>query len=443
MQAERLPLSKIIYYGIGSFGWSLSINIISVMLLYLYLPPSNTGMVNLVPQITILGIFNLIALVMASGRLFDAIVDPFIAGWSDRSGHPKGRRIPLMALAVIPMVIFSVLMFFPPVRTESQLNLLWLGAIQLGYYFFFGLYGIPFNALVAELGHYPHGKMHLSTAQSVGFMVGVVASFSASALGNLIHAIYPAQEVIRCNQYAVILLNLLAGISMFVPVLFINEKRYVKQGVSTESVLSSLKAALGNRNFRIFAAADAAYFMSIAIITSGLLYYVKAILLLPEATALMLMGLMIVITLAFYPVVNMLEKRFSKKRMMVTTFFTMVFVFSSIFWLGRYPFAPILQAVMLIVSFGIPDGFLGILPPTVIADIADADAKATGQNKEGMYFGMRALFQKFGQTAGIMIFAMLTLYGKDPGNDLGLRLSGLVGAALCLFSGIVYLRYQE
>ncbi|CAK9253497.1 unnamed protein product [Sphagnum jensenii] len=41
-----------------------------------------------------------------------------------------------------------------------------------------------------------------------------------------------------------------------------------------------------------------------------------------------------------------------------------------------------------------------------------------------MYFGMRALFQKLGQTLGIMAFAMLTLYGKDPGHDYGLRLSG-------------------
>ena len=193
----------------------------------------------------------------------------------------------------------------------------------------------------------------------------------------------------------------------------------------------------------MFAFADAAYFMSIAIITSGLLYYVKAMLFLPEATGTLLMGLMVIITLAFYPIVNILEKSISKKKMMVVAFFAMAFVFLSIFWLGHYPFSPLLQAVLLMVIFGIPDGFLGILPNTVVADIAEADAKATGQNKEGMYFGMRALFQKFGQTMGIMVFAMLTLYGKDPGNDDGLRISGLVGAVLCFVAGLVYTRYKE
>lgn len=400
-------------------------------------------MVNLVPQLVLLGVFNIIALVTASGRLFDAVVDPLIAGWSDRSKHRKGRRIPFMAVAILPMVVFAILMFFPPFHHESNWNLVWLAGIQLAYYFFFGLYVIPYNALLAELGHYPNGKMQLSTAQSVGFIIGVVVSSSAPALANAIKEMLPHLSVLHSNQYAIVLLNIVGGLSMAAPVLFIDEKKYVVPGMATESVFKSLKTALGNHNFRIFALADAAYFMSIAIITSGLLYYVKAMLLLPEATGTLLMGLMVVITLAFYPLVNKLEKKFSKKKMIVLTFFSMVYVFGSIFWLGKYPFSPMLQAVMLMVTFGIPDGFLGILPNAVLAEVAEADAKATGQNKEGMYFGMRGLFQKLGQTLGIMLFAMLTLYGKDPGHDFGLRLSGIVGAVLCLFAGLVYTRFRE
>ena len=183
--------------------------------------------------------------------------------------------------------------------------------------------------------------------------------------------------------------------------------------------------------------------MSIALITGGLLFYVKAMLLLPEAIGTALLALMVFITLLLYPVVNIMEKKVSKKKMMVATFLFMSLVFGSVYWLGQYPFAPILQGVMLMVAFGIPDSFLSILPNAVLGEIAEADAKITGQNKEGMYFGMRALFQKLGQTLGIMAFAMLTLYGKDPGHDRGLRLSGLVGAVLCLFAGLVYTRYKE
>ena len=128
---------------------------------------------------------------------------------------------------------------------------------------------------------------------------------------------------------------------------------------------------------------------------------------------------------------------------MSVSLLAMVAVFGAIFYLSKFPFSLVMQGVMLMVIFGVPDSFLGILPNTVIADIAQEDAKRTGQNNEGMYFGMRALFQKFGQTMGIMIFAMLTLYGKDPGNDFGLRLSGVVGAVLCFSAAMVYTRYKE
>jgi GPH family glycoside/pentoside/hexuronide:cation symporter len=69
---------------------------------------------------------------MPAGRLFDAFIDPFIASFSDRSKNPKGRRIPLMRIATVPMVIFAILMFMPPFRTENGLNIVWIGVIQFG-----------------------------------------------------------------------------------------------------------------------------------------------------------------------------------------------------------------------------------------------------------------------------------------------------------------------
>ena len=400
-------------------------------------------MVNLVPQIVFFGFFNIIALVTAGGRLFDAVVDPFIAGWSDRNKNPKGRRVPMMAKAIIPMMLFAILMFFPPFHSESKTNLVWLALIQLVYYFFYGMYIIPYNALLAELGRTPESKIHLSTAQSVGFIVGMVVASSITAIAASIKYFIPAISVFASHQYAIIILNVLGAACMFIPVLFINEKKYVVPAIVTEPVLKSLKTAFANPHFRVFALADASFFMCIALISAGLLYYVKAILLLPESAGTLLMGLMVLVTLIFFPLVTFLAKKLTKKKLIISAFFAMALVFLSLYRLGHYPLSPVAQAVLLMVIFGIPNAFLNVLPTALLAEIADADAKATGQRKEGMYFGMRALFQKFGQTLGIMIFSILTLYGKDPGHDLGLRLNGIAGALLCVFAGLVYTRYKE
>ena len=85
----------------------------------------------------------------------------------------------------------------------------------------------------------------------------------------------------------------------------------------------------------------------------------------------------------------------------------------------------------------------GKLRVAILADIAEHDALRSGQRKEGMFFAARTLMQKIGQTFGILVFAALTTFGKDPGQDLGIRLSGLVGFALCLVAGFVFIRYNE
>ena len=62
-----------------------------------------------------------------------------------------------------------------------------------------------------------------------------------------------------------------------------------------------------------------------------------------------------------------------------------------------------------------------------------------------MFFGLRAFFQKIGQTGGVTVFAMLTTLGKDPGPCVrgAFRLSGIACAVLCAIAALVYTRYNE
>ena len=60
-----------------------------------------------------------------------------------------------------------------------------------------------------------------------------------------------------------------------------------------------------------------------------------------------------------------------------------------------------------------------------------------------MFFAVKYLFVKLGQTLGGAVFAFLLVYGKDPGNDFGLRLNGICGFALCLLALIVFSNFQE
>ena len=113
MAARKLTYKYILAYSAGMAGWSILINIVSVMLIYIYLPPNNAGLNTLIPPVVYFGFFSILALIAAGGRLFDAISDPLIAWLSDRSENKKGRRVPFMRIAWIPAVLFCMAVFLP------------------------------------------------------------------------------------------------------------------------------------------------------------------------------------------------------------------------------------------------------------------------------------------------------------------------------------------
>jgi GPH family glycoside/pentoside/hexuronide:cation symporter len=67
----------------------------------------------------------------------------------------------------------------------------------------------------------------------------------------------------------------------------------------------------------------------------------------------------------------------------------------------------------------------------------------TGEQKEGLYYAVRNFATKLGQTLGLFIFAILTILGKDPQNDLGIRLSGVIGMGLCFLAAFLFSQYKD
>jgi len=443
MQIKELPLGKEIAYAAGMMGWSIMTNIIIVMLPYFYLPPNNSGLTPLVPQLLVFGAFNILSLIAASGRLFDAFYDPFIASVSDGSKNPNGRRIPIMRYAIIPAVIFCGLIFHPLVKTESTANAWWLTLMLIGFFMSVTTYIIPYNALLAELAHTADQKVKLSTFQQVGFVMGMILSAMTNNFADLIQHVFLVQERMEALQYTIYGLSIFSGIVMLLPIILINEKEYTEGKPTHIALLPAIKNTFRNANFKYYLISDFSYYTALSIISSGLLYFVTVLLKLPESAGGMFMGIMVVLSLFFYPFINYGAKRFGRKPLVLFAFGVLSLIFVTIYFLGRMPFSPTMQMYILVICASFPLAALGILPNAILADIAQKDTTETGENHEGMFFAVKYLFVKLGQTLGIAIFAMLTIYGKDPGNDFGLRLNGVVGFVLCLFALLFFSRFKE
>lgn len=444
---ESLPLSKQIYFSLGQLGWSILINIVTFQLLYFYRPPENADFPYFITQAEFLLVLNAITLLLAGGRLFDAVTDPLIASYSDRSTHKKGRRIPFMAVASIPTAVFCVLMFMPPYHELTTTNLVWLGIMQVLFFFFLTVYLTPYFALIAELGHTSEQRLNLATYTAATWALGLLVSATTPALANVFAGAFDLERI-ASFQVAVAVLAVIGALLMLLPVFTIEERRYCASEPSSVPLMPALRHALKDSNFRFYVIADMTYFCAITLLNTGLIFF-TTVLLFPEdrikgeSMPAALGGIMVIGSALLYPVVNILARKLGKKMPIVYSFIYYGFLFTYIYFLGSLPFSADLQGFLLAIAAAVPLAFLGVLPNAVLADIAEHDGRKTGVRQEGLYFAARTLLQKFGVTAGTLIFAALTTFGKDPGDDLGIRLTGPLGLILCVIAAAFFLRYDE
>jgi GPH family glycoside/pentoside/hexuronide:cation symporter len=443
MPAVYFPFRKQLAYACGMVGWSMMTNIIIVMLPYFYLPPNNAGLKPLIPQLMLFGVLNILSVIAASGRFVDALFDPFIASLSDKSENPKGRRIPFMKWAILPAIIFCFLTFCPVEKGESSKNAVWLTCTLILFFMSVTTYIIPYNALLPELTETASEKVKLSSFQQVGFVLGMVISGFVNNYADLVQKFLHIISRDSAVQYTIGGLSLVAGFFMMIPVLFIDEKKYSTSKPSHLPLLPAIRKTFSNRNFKYYLISDFSYYMALSIISSGLLYFVTVLLGLPESDGGPLLGVMVLVSLMFYPLINYLSKKIGKKPIVLFSFFLLCIAFIAIYFLGKFPISPTAQIYCLLLLASFPLAALGILPNAILAEIAQDDAIKTKENREGMFFAVKYLFVKMGQTLGIALFAFLTVYGKDPGNDYGLRLNGLCGFVLCLLAFIFFSRFRE
>jgi GPH family glycoside/pentoside/hexuronide:cation symporter len=438
---DSLPLKIQVAYAIGQLGWAIPINLAGFWLIDLYsggFTPETEGAI-------VVGLA--LSLIAGGGRVFDAVTDPIIAKWSDEATFDRGRRLPFMLAGAFPAGVFSILLFTPIDTTASLTNVLWLAVISVCFYLSLTLYGTPYFALLPELSRDADDRVNLATGLAFGWAIGLVAAAQAPAIWNTIDSA-TAYARVESIQIAVTILSGIAVACMLVPVFVIDERSYVTSASSSRGLAETLRAFSQNREFLSYVVADFSYFAGLMLITASLPFYSK-VLLFPDETAFAetLVGaltLSVVLTwLVCYPAVNMLAKRYGKKRLIRSAFLMLGIVYCFITILGLVPIPPLVQAFGVSILSGIPMAFLAVLPNAVLGDIARIDAEQTGDAQEGMFYAGRTFVQKLGQSVGLFVLPVLLTFGRVPENDLGVRLSGVFGALLCFGAFVVFRYYRE
>ena len=410
---------QFILYAFGYTGIALFTQVVAMWAMYFYAPPVDVGRVAYVPVLTF-------GLILGIGRVVDAFTDPLVANWSDNLRSRWGRRIPFLALGGVPLSIFFILLWRPPVEGHATVNSIYLLLVISLFFFCMTLVTCPFLALLPEIAA-PRERITASTLLGSAYVLGLITGTAGSSF--------------LINKYSFATMGMVFGfiglLSLYAPVFFIREKSHVQ--MSRFHFKKSLWIVIKNKAFLPFIVGQIFFWFAFNIIIIGLPYIVTIRMSLPVAQTGVALSLALIVTFLSFPIVSHIARVKGKKWtfifVMLCSFAVLVGLATLGYWPGNIGIST--QSLIVITMAGIPLSGLFILPNALIADISDYDVKHTGEYREAMYYAFYGMVMK--ATIGISSFCLgllLNAFGYSSGNPLGIYLIAPL-AALSILTGIL------
>ena len=434
---ERLTGRTLYGYGLGSVaqgvaGQALSTSIVSQFLfLVIGMPALLVGTAIVISQIV------------------DAVVDPLLGLWSDRTRGRLGRRHPFMYAAAIPCAIAFYALWHPPAALGGTALFAYMLAVLVVVRLFTAMYEIPSAALAPELSRDYHLRTRLFAVRTYfgtvagGLMIVLLNVVflrhdATHPLGVLNRAGYSQWGSIAAGMILVSILWSSWSTHKLIPTLATPSRRTGGVGAMLAEVIGTLR----NPSF-------------LALMVSGLVSNIAggiAAALNPYLTLYFwglspqVSGLML---LAYGPAVYIgavqarpVSMQFGKKPAMIGLSAASVVVSLAPIALrlvGSMPangsplLIPILLAdQFLVVTFST---MTGVILASMFADLADDNAVRTGVRTEGLLFALNGLIPKIstgvGAFGGSALIAMVGFPARAQ--------QGTVAHSVLLELGLAYL----
>ena len=374
------------------------------------------------------------------GKIWDAIIDPFIGSISDHTKSRWGRRRPYLLFFAIPFGAAFVLMFRNPGIDGQTGKFIWA---MLTYVFFCTVYSftnIPYNALLPEMTSDYNERTNISGFKQLFAVIGTLLGAGAAMP---LMALFSGRTAGFVGMSAIF--GFLAALSLIVTFFSVKEPPVIQEKVSG-SVLKSLKDLFVNRPYMLILITWFVNSTAVAIMQSMLIYYYKYLILDENAVTLAMIALLVA-TMVTIPLWVWLCKKLGKKLayiagMTLTLCAVLVFAFFAD-KMGNLP------ALILMVLAGVGFSSHYVAPWAIVPDTIEFGYSETGRRSEGVYYSVWTFVIALGGAlAGFLVGQGLDLFGYVPDavqtarSILGIRLLiGILPGIFILVGNIVLAVY--
>lgn len=442
--SPRLPARARIAYAAASLSGNALSQAWGLWLIYFYAPPADSGLPQLIPGVAGLDPRVTLGVLLTAARLLEALDDPLIGYWSDRTRSRWGRRLPFAVLGTPWWALFFVLLFTPPGGEGAAVNLVYLFIVAEVHYLLSNLAGAPLEALLPHLARRQDDRVSVATWQ-------VVFGVTGAAIGLSLSSLVQATLGFRAMAVTVGVVALLAR-----AVAIGGTWRYAKTDATPSSTgfRLAMRQTFTNPQFLAFLPSFVLFQVGLQMLTALLPFFVIAVL--HDSTlfgrvaqeneglfAFLLTAAVIAGMLVAVPLFRRLATARGKAAAYRVAMLGAAAYFPLLFFAGFVPVFPrVAQAAVAIFVAGLPTAGVYLFPNIITADIVDDDAERTGSRREAMFYGAQNLLEKLATALSPLLFALLLLAGDSADDPTGVRLVGPAAGLLVLGGYATFRRYS-
>lgn len=411
-----------IAYSTGSLGSALTYNAVQTYAVFFY------ASVMHVP-------IELIGIAMLIYGIWNSINDPLFGYLSDRTNTKWGRRLPFMAIGLLPLVVVFALLWAPPVRFlgEGYIGLLLYFAVMM--FLFEGLFTIVilnWTSLFPEMFETLKDRATVSMWRQLFGNLGLVFGIALTPM------VYDAIGWQNMGMfYGVITASALT-------LAIIGVRKGKKVEVSEPlNIYKAIKYTMKNKSFLTYVLSSMFIQFTFVLIMAAIPFYAEYVLKITPTEQTLVLGSVFLVVFATLAPWRWCTVRFGPKNTMSLAI--------AVFALALIPFGLATNLTYAIIGgmfLGVGLAGLMLILDILLADVIDEDSINTGMRREGMYFGSNALFIRLGVSAQALVLSqMLSAFGYDPqlpaqpeALDLGVRLLVSAIPIAALFAAFIIIQ---
>ena len=371
--------------------------------------------------------------VILFGRIIDAVSDPLIGYWSDKTVTRWGRRKPFIVIGFILMALSQILIWLPIVHYESIINVIYAGILLGVFWFGYTAAIAPYLALLPEIATSTEERVRLSAFQAFFSQISLVIG------GVIVPILLGMMGFLNTS----VVLTIVAITSMLAVVLAIKERISSGEKIATKmNLIEAVKATATNNVFIYYLIPTAILVLSTTMLQMALPYVVTVSAGLNKEDVAFFYFPLIIVSVITLPIYKKLTDRMGKKKLYIIGMGLFIIPTLLLALTGLIPIDPRIYLLVTGVIGGLFITPLLMLPNAFIADITDIDEEKTGYRREAIYFGTQGLITKtMAGLAGVLTSVFLEFLGYSQGMDLGIRAVYIFGGLILIPAILIFRKY--